>query len=77
MEQEEYMAVYTAAAMSLRRKLIVEALRKAGARNPESAKKLSETDLINPDAFREFTEQLAEKGILCRTADGKYYILEG
>ena len=68
------MAVFTAPALALRRRLIREALKKAGAVSPETAKKLSETDLINPDAFREYTERLAEAGVIRRTPDGKYYI---
>jgi len=59
------MAVFTSAAMSMRRELIKNALRKAGAVSPE----------INPDSFQEYTSQLAEMGIIHRTADGKYYVL--
>ena len=69
------MAVFTSTAMSMRRELIKNALRKAGAVSPETAKKLPETDLINPDSFQEYTSQLAEMGIIHRTADGKYYVL--
>jgi len=70
------MAVFTSSALSLRRKLITEALREAGATGPESARSLAETTLINPTAFREYTEQLADLGIICRAGNGKYYLQE-
>lgn len=68
------MAVFTSSVLSMRKKLIIEALRESGARTPESAKALAETDIINPDSFPEFTKQLADTGVIKRTADGKYYV---
>ncbi len=67
------MAVFTSSALALRRKLILQALREAGAVGPESAKPLSETDLMNPDDFPEYTMQLVSLGVIHRTPDGKYY----
>ena len=67
------MAVFTSSALALRRKLILQALREAGAVGPESAKALSETDLINPDDFQEYTMELVSLGVIHRTPDGKYY----
>ena len=68
------MAVFTSSAMAMRKKLIIEALRKAGANSPESAKALSETNLENPDSFDEYTDDLADLNIICKTPDGKYYV---
>ena len=68
------MAVFTSSAMALRKKLIIEALRKAGANSPKTAKALSETDLENPDSFQEYTEDLADLNIIRETPDGKYYV---
>ena len=67
------MAVFTSSALALRRKLILQALREAGAVGPESAKALSETDLMNPNDFPEYTKQLVSLGVIHRTPDGKYY----
>ena len=67
------MAVFTSSALALRRKLILQALREAGAVGQESAKALSETDLVNPDDFQEYTTQLVSLGVIHRTPDGKYY----
>ena len=68
------MAVFTSSAMALRKKLIIEALRKAGAISPKTAKALSETDLENPDSFQEYTEDLADLNIIREAPDGKYYV---
>jgi len=68
------MAVFASSALSLRRKLIREALRDAGAFGPETAKALAETDLVNPDSFPEYTDQLADLGVIRRTPEGKYYL---
>ncbi len=67
------MAVFTSSALALRRKLILQALREAGAVGPESAKALSETNLVNPDDFQEYTMQLVDLGVIHRTPDGKFY----
>ena len=68
------MAVFTSSALALRRKLILQALMEAGAVGPESAKALSETDLMNPNDFPEYTTQLVNLGVIHRTPDGKYYV---
>ena len=68
------MAVFTSSALSLRKKLIIEALQKAGAQSPKSAKALSETDLENPDQFQEYTDQLADMDVIGKTPNGKYYV---
>ena len=68
------MAVFTSSALALRRKLILQALREAGAVGPESAKALSETDLVTPDDFQEYTTQLVDLGVIHRTPDGKFYV---
>jgi hypothetical protein len=70
------MAVFTSSALALRKKLIIAALREAGATGPASAKSLAETDLENPELFREYTEQLVMLNGICKTPDGKYYISE-
>ena len=71
------MAVFTSSVFALRKKMIIQALRDAGAVGPESAKALSETNLVNPDSWPEHTRQLAEKGIIRRTPDGKFYVDNG
>ena len=68
------MAVFTSSALALRRKLILQALMEAGAVGPESAKALSETNLVNPDDFQEYTMQLVDLGVIHRTPDGKFYV---
>jgi hypothetical protein len=68
------MAVFTSSALTLRKKMIIDALRKAGAQSPKSAKSLSETDLEKPDSFQEYTDQLADMDVIHQTPDGKYYV---
>jgi len=68
------MAVFTSSAMALRRKLIVNGLRKSGAVSPETAKTLAEAGVELPDAFPEYTEKLAFYEIINRTEDGRYWI---
>ena len=67
------MAVFTSSAFAMRRKLILEALRDAGAVSPETAKALEETGLVNPEMFAEYTQQLVDMGVIRSTADGRYY----
>ena len=67
------MAVFTAAAMSLRRSMIIDALKKAGAFSAETAKALSDTDLVNPDSFPEYTRKLVDQGVI-HEADGRYFV---
>ena len=68
------MAVFTSAAMGLRKKIIMDALKRSGATSAETAKTLAESGVENPDIFREYTEQLADFGLIHRTADGKYWV---
>ena len=68
------MAVFTSSALTLRKKLIIAALREAGATKPASAKALAETNLENPDSFQEYTEQLVDMNVIRKTPDGKYYV---
>ena len=60
--------------MTMRRKMITEALEKAGAYGKEKAKALTETELMHPEDFREYTDRLADMGVIRRTPDGKYYL---
>ena len=68
------MAVFTSSVFTLRRKMIIQALREAGAVTPETAKALSETNLVNPDSWPEYTRKLTEMKIIHGTPDGKYYV---
>ena len=49
------MAVFTSAAMGLRKKIIMDALKRNGATSAETAKTLAESGVENPDMFREYT----------------------
>ena len=68
------MAVFTSSVFALRRKMITEALRNAGAVSPESARAMSDTGLENPDLFPEFTARLADMDVIRRTPDGRFYV---
>lgn len=68
------MAVFTSSVFALRRKMITEALRNAGAVSPESARALSDTGLENPDLFAEFTARLVDMDVIRRTPDGRFYV---
>ena len=67
------MAVFTSAAITLRKKLIIDALRDSGATSPETAKTLAEAGVGKPDLFPEYTEKLVYLGLINETADGKYW----
>lgn len=69
------MAVFTSSAFALRRKMIVEALRDAGAISPGTARALEDTGLENPDMFAEYTQQLADMKVIGKTADSRYYVI--
>ena len=58
------MAVFTSSVFALRRKMITEALRNAGAVSPESARAL----------FAEFTARLVDMDVIRRTPDGRFYV---
>lgn len=68
------MAVFTSSVFALRKKMIIQALRDAGAVGPETAKALAETNLVNPNSFPEHTRKLADMKIIRSTPDGKYYV---
>ena len=68
------MAVFTSSAFTLRKKLILQALKAAGACSPETALTLKEAGAENPDLFPEYTERLVDMGILGKTEDDKYYL---
>ena len=70
------MAVFTSSAFAMRRKLITDALREAGAFTPETARTLADAGAENPDLFEEYTRQLTDLGIIHRTEDGRYYLAE-
>ena len=74
MNTEAPMAVFTSAAFALRRKLITDALEKAGAKTPATAKTLADAGVENPDLFPEYTEKLVWLGAVRRTRDGRYYL---
>ena len=69
------MAVFTSSVFALRRKMIVEALRDAGAISPETARALEDTGLENPDMFAEYTQQLVDMKVIGKTADSMYYVI--
>jgi hypothetical protein len=68
------MATYAAAALTMRKKLVITGLKKSGALSPETAKTLEEAGVINPKSFAEFTESLVQKGIIQKTKEGKYWL---
>ena len=68
------MAVFTSAAIALRKKIIIDALKNTGAINPETAKTLAEAGVENPDLFPEYTEQLIHLEFINKTEDGRYWI---
>ena len=68
------MAVYTSAVFALRKKMILEALEKCGAKSEETAKTLKDAGVVNPDSFGEFTGKLVAMELICRTADGRFYV---
>lgn len=58
----------------IRRNAIIKKLRNCGAVSAETAKTLAEAGLINPDIMPGVTERMIKKGIIKKTADGRYYI---
>ena len=68
------MAVFTSSVFALRRRLIADALRKSGARTPETAKTLAEAGVVNPDLFEEYTEKLVLLEVIRKTGDSRYYV---
>ena len=70
------MAVFVSAAMALRKKIIMDALKSSGAITPETAKTLAEAGVENPDLFEEYTEKLVLYEVIRKTTDGKYYLAD-
>jgi len=68
------MAVFTSSVFAMRKKMIIDALKKCGAVTKETAKTLSDTGVEKPDQFKEYTEQLAAMDVIHRTEDGRYYV---
>ena len=58
----------------IRKMRIIKLLTKAKAFSPETAKGLDEIGLINPYFFPRITKRLVDKGNICKTEEGKYYI---
>ncbi len=58
----------------IRKKVIIKRLRESGATSPETAKTLADAGIINPNVLPGVTERMVKKGIINKTADGKYYI---
>lgn len=57
----------------IRRNLILLKLAAAGATNPETAVTLNEANGLSTNGFRRFTDFLVRRGVIHRTADGRYY----
>ncbi len=57
----------------IRKNSIVKKLKKNGAVSPETAKTLSEIGVVNPNGFSRLTERLVAKGVIGKTADGRYF----
>ena len=60
----------------IRKRVILYRLAAAGAVSPESAKTLAEAGVLNPNGLKMFTDILVRQGVICRTADGRYYLPE-
>ncbi len=58
----------------IRRNVIVNKLRKCGAVSAETAKTFAEAGVINLNGFKRITDVMLKKGIIKKTADGKYFI---
>ena len=69
------MAVFVSAAFTLRKKMILEALKKCGAVSKETAKTLSDAGVENPNQFEEYTERLVDLDVIRKTRDGRYYLV--
>lgn len=57
-----------------RRGMILNRLRKCGAVSEETAKTLAEAGVPNPNGLSRYTERLVQKGVIKKTADGRYYL---
>ena len=68
------MAVFTSSVFALRKKMILDALVKAGAKTKETAKTLKDAGVENPDSFGEYTEKLVRMGLLGKTKDGRFFV---
>jgi len=61
-------------ALLMRRKKIIEGLKRAGAVSPETAIEFEKIGLIFPETFESYTERLVSNGIIKRTDNGRYYL---
>ena len=57
----------------IRRNHIILKLAAAGATSPETAVTLVEAGVINTNTFKRLTDYLVKRGVIQRTADGRYY----
>ncbi len=58
----------------IRRNIIVKRLGACSAASMETAKALAEAKVLNPHGFQPITNKLVKDGIICKTANGRYYI---
>ena len=72
-KEEADMAVFTSSAFTLRRKMILEALKKCGAVNEKTAKTLADAGVENPEQFMGSVEMMIASGVIHKTKDGRYY----
>jgi predicted transcriptional regulator len=70
------MAVFTSSVFAMRKKMITDALKAAGACTPETARTMAEAGLEHPELFTEYTRQLTDLGVIRRTENGRYYLAE-
>lgn len=65
------------AAIAMRRKKIVEQLKKCGAVSEETAVTLADAGIFNPNAFHGIADRLVAEKLIRATSDGRYYIPQG
>ena len=58
----------------IRRNHIIKKLKEANATCAECAKSFAEAGILNPNGFKPVTSKMIQRGILGKTADGKYYL---
>lgn len=59
----------------IRRNAIVRRLGVVGAVSEETAKTLREAGVLNPDGFSVITKRLLSRGVIARTQDGRYWLV--
>jgi len=72
MRLDENMAIFPPVLL-IRRNHIILKLAAAGATSPETAVTLAEAGVMNSNAFKRLTNYLVGRGVIQRTADGRYY----